>query len=297
MVAPPEHLRTRTAAELTRWLERDVGPALRKETEAIAHGGTALTLLGIKGSTKDVDLAFRSREAFDGFVSALGSLGFIQAADFRATPREVFHRLQNPASTVDVVDVRFPTWNNWRLSKAVLRKAVILPLSRVRLVRPDRDAVFLFKTYPLRETDIDDLRTILGVDPPDESRVIELFEDQDAIHRSELSVEAAHEPLFNILELRVRFAASLQLLGPSWRRKIPRIARHARQRLADLRLRHGLPELIRILRAAELVSWDDVLSGDFEPLRARVTKGPARRMGPKGRPVDGRELRRRRSSR
>jgi len=296
MAAPPEHLRTRTAADLIRWLEREVGPRLRKETEAIAHGGTALTLLGIKDSTKDVDLAFRSREAFDGFASALGSLGFTRAADFRANPREVFHRLQNPASIVDVVDLRFPTWNNWRLSKAVLRKAVILPLSRVRLVRPDRDAVFLFKTYPLRETDIGDLRTILAVDPPDESRVLELFEDQDAIHRSELSVETAHEPLFNILELRVRFAASLHLLGPSRRRKIPRIARHARQRLADLQLRHSLPELIRILRTADLVSWDEVLSGDIEPLRARLAKEPARRAGPEGRQTDGRELRRRRSS-
>jgi hypothetical protein len=166
----------------------------------------------------------------------------------------------------------------------------------VRLVRPDRDAVFLFKTYPLRETDIDDLRTILAVDPPDESRVLELFEDQDAIHWSELSVETAHEPLFNILELRVRFAASLHLLGPSRRRKIPRIARHARQRLADLQLRHSLPELIRILRTADLVSWDEVLSGDIEPLRARLAKEPARRAGPEGRQTDGRELRRRCSS-
>jgi len=51
-----------TVRELGSWLDRDVGPALREETEAVAHGGTALTMLRLKASTKDVDLGFRLRE-------------------------------------------------------------------------------------------------------------------------------------------------------------------------------------------------------------------------------------------
>ena len=281
MATPAEPARPKTAAELTRWLERDVSTHLQEETEAVAHGGTALMLLGIKGSTKDVDFAFRTQEAFDRFVDALKSLGFQTTADFRPIPGEVFRRLENPASTVDVVDARFPTWNNWRLTKAMLSKAVVLRLGNVRLVRPDRDAVFLFKTYPLRETDLDDLRTILAVDPPDEARVIALFDEQDAIHRAELTSEhVSLESLFLLLDLRFRFAASTHLLGPKMRSKIPLLVRHAAAKFGELDLKPTVPDLLARLRErSQLMDWDEVLGAGAERLRRRLAAGggkPAR---------------------
>ena len=275
MAAAASHARLKTAADLLSWLERAVSPRLQETTEAIAHGGTALTLLGIKGSTKDVDFAFRSREDFNRFVRALESIGFRRIADFRPRPGEVFLRLNNPSSVVDVVDVRFPIWNSWRVSGKVLRDAVIMRFGKLRLVRLDRDALFLFKTYPLRQTDIDDLRTILEKDPPDEARVLELFDEQDTIHRSELLRDTRHEPLLNILELRVRFAASVDLLGPSLQRKIPRTARLAKRRFKALRLRRGLKNLVQTLRTVDIVPWDDILGSDFEPLRGRLARGMA----------------------
>jgi len=277
MAVAPDRVRPKTAADLLGWLERDVSPHLAIETRAIAHGGTALALLGIKDSTKDVDFAFQSRDAFDRFADALASLGFRSRRDFRANPNEVYQRFENPSSIVDVVDVRLPTWNNWRVTPALLKKAVILPFAKLRVVRLDRDAIFLYKTYPLRETDVDDLKTILAEGAPDQSRVIDLFDEQDGIHRSELSEDTTHEPLFNILELRVRFAAALQLLGPVRRREIPRIGRHATRRFQDLRLRRSLGDLTRILRTSELVSWDDIMGKGFGPLRDRLAIPPRKR--------------------
>src|SRR3972149_6541357 len=195
MAGPPEPTRLKTATDLLRWLERGISPRLSDVTEAIAHGGTALTLLGIKDSTKDVDFAFRTQDQFDAFRRVVELLGFRGTLDSKATPSEVLHRYENRASVIDLVDLRFPTWNNWRLTKTILRNAVVIPLGNIRLIRPDRDAVFLFKTYPLRDTDLDDLSTVLSKSPPDEDRVIALFDEQDVIHRSELLTETVHEPL------------------------------------------------------------------------------------------------------
>jgi len=266
-----------TARELGTWLDRDIGPALREETEAVAHGGTALTMLRLKASTKDVDLGFRAREDFERFVAALKTTGYRVTRDFRPNPRETYLRLERWGALVTPVDLRFPTWNNWRLTEMVLRRARVIPHGQVRVVVPDRDAVFLFKTYPLRETDVDDLRTIVERSPPDEARVLALFEEQDGLHRAEIFAETVHEPLLNILELRVRFAASMRLLGPSYQRKIPRIARHARIRFGELRLRPRLTDLIQRIRAKEVMTWEDIIDESGSRLRERLTNGKTRR--------------------
>lgn len=267
-----------TARELGTWLDRDVGPALREETEAVAHGGTALTMLRLKASTKDVDFGFRAGEDFERFVAALKATGYRVTRDFRPNPRETYLRLERRGALVTPVDLRFPTWNNWRLTGMVLRRARVIPYGQVRVVVPDRDAVFLFKTYPLREMDLDDLRAILDRSPPDQARVITLFEEQDALHRSALPKETEHEPLINILELRIRFAASLRLLGPSRRRMIPRIARVARTRFEELRLRPSLTDLIQRIRATEgVTTWEDILDQSGDRLRERLAKGTTRR--------------------
>jgi len=112
MAVAPDPIRPKTSADLLGWLGRDVSPSLEVETRAIAHGGTALALLGIKESTKDVDFAFESRDAYDRFAHVLESLGFVSKWDLRANPTEVHQRFENLSAIVDVIDMRFPTWNN-----------------------------------------------------------------------------------------------------------------------------------------------------------------------------------------
>ena len=262
----------KTAGDLVEWLASEVGPRLSEETEVIAHGGTALTLLGLKGSTKDVDLGFRTREYLDRFVRALEELGYRRIADMRSRPTEIFLRFRSPGHVIDLVDLRYPTWNNWRLTEALLRGAVVLRFGTLRLVRLDPEAIFLFKTYPLRDADLEDLRGVIDRASVDQARVIALFDEQDGLHRADLAREdIEHEPLFNILQLRVRFAGSCDLLGARYRAAVPRIARHAREKFRELRLRRTLPRLVSLLRDPDrLVDWDEIVGGDADGLRARL---------------------------
>lgn len=106
---------------------------------------------------------------------------------------------------------------------------------------------------------------------PDESRVIALFEEQDAIHRGELLSEKAElEPLFLLIDLRFRFAASMRLLGRNHRTRIRRIVRHAETRFATFRPRQTIPGLLKIIRDRNhLMSWDAILGREMETLRGR----------------------------
>ncbi len=268
-------LRPKSVTDVQQWLSQEVAGTLLEDTELIAHGGTALTLLGLKDSTKDVDFSFRTKEDFDRLVTTLERLGYARTADLRPTPRETQFRYENPASPVDVVDIRYPTWNNWILTKKVLEEARAIPHGRIRLILLDRDAIFLFKTYPLRDTDLDDLRTVIERSLPDAARVIQLFDEQDQSHRAELGREdIEYEPLFHIVNLRVRHAASLHLIGEAHAARIPRIDDHAQLRFRQLKLRQRLPELIKVLRdPASVPNWDRILGKDIERLRQRLTAG------------------------
>ncbi len=271
----------KNASTLLSWLKEQVAPRLTARTETMAHGGTALTLLTVKEYTKDVELSFRQREDFERFSDALRALGYAVTADSKARRDEHWLRFQRQDAPVDLVDLHFPLWNNWRPTPRILRKSLTLHVDRIDVLRPDVDVVFLFKTYPLRESDIDDLRKILDAAPPDEGEVIGLFEEQDKAHRDELfNDQTSYEPLFNILELRVRFAGSLDLIGPAHRSRIPRILGAARQRFRELNLRTPLRDLLVELRSeghGPPISWDKVLGDRTESLRDRLAPPASRR--------------------
>jgi len=272
MAAPRSGFRLKSVADLQIWLQRDIGFRLQDETELVAHGETALTLLGLKEASKGVDFAFRTKEDFDRLVALLRRIGYRVTMDLRPIPGEVLLRLENPSSAIDVVDLRFPTWNNWRLTRRVLEGGQILPRGKARLVLPDRDAVFLFKTYPLRETDLEDMRTIIDRSRPNQRRVKELFEEQDELNRIDLrQANVSYEPLFNILNLRARFAGSLSLLGDRHRGKVKQLAQFSLRRFEDLGLPISLGALVdRIRDPNHIVDWDDIIGAGEDDLRKRL---------------------------
>jgi len=272
MAAPRSGFRLKSVADLQIWLQRDIGSRLTDETELIAHGGTALTLLGLKEASKDVDFGFRTKDDFDRLVALLRRIGYRVTMDVRPIPGEVLLRLENPSSVIDVVDLRFPTWNNWRLTQRVLEAARIIPRGKARLVLPDRDAVFLFKTYPLRDTDLEDLRTIIDLSRPNQRRVIGLFEEQDGLHRIDLrQANVSYEPLLNILNLRARFAGSMSLVGDRHRDKVKQLAQFSLRKFEELGLLISLDALVdRIRDPNRIVDWDEVIGVDEEDLRKRL---------------------------
>lgn len=272
MAAPRSGFRLKSVADLQIWLQRDIGSRLQDETELVAHGGTALTLLGLKEASKDVDFAFRAKDDFDRLVALLRRIGYRVTMDLRPIPGEVLLRFENPSSAVDVVDLRFPTWNNWRLTRRVLEAGQIIPRGKARLVLPDRDALFLFKTYPLRETDLEDLRTIIDRSRLNQRRVIGLFQEQDGLNRIDLrQANASDEPLFNILNLRGRFAGSLSLLGDRHRGKVRQLAQFSLKRFEELGLSISLDALVdRIRDPNRIVDWDEIMGADEDDLRKRL---------------------------
>jgi len=276
MAAPRSGFRLKSVADLQIWLQRDIGSRLQDETELVAHGGTALTLLGLKEASKDVDFGFRTKDDFDRLVALLRRIGYRVTMDVRPIPGEVLLRLENPSSVIDVVDLRFPTWNNWRLTQRVLEAARIIPRGKALLVLPDRDAVFLFKTYPLRETDLEDLRTIIDRSRPNQRRVIGLFEEQDGLHRVELNqANVAYEPLFNILNLRARFAGSLSLVGDRHRGNVKQLAQFSLRKFEELGLPIALGALVKRLRDSDrIVDWDDIIGIGADALRKRLMLHP-----------------------
>jgi len=276
MAAPRSGFRLKSVADLQIWLQRDIGSRLSEETELVAHGGTALTLLGLKEASKDVDFGFRTKDDFDRLVALLRRIGYRVTMDVRPIPGEVLLRLENPSSVIDVVDLRFPTWNNWRLTQRVLEAARIIPRGKALLVLPDRDAVFLFKTYPLRETDLEDLRTIIDRSRPNQRRVIGLFEEQDGLHRVELNqANVAYEPLFNILNLRARFAGSLSLVGDRHRGNVKQLAQFSLRKFEELGLPIALGALVKRLRDSDrIVDWDDIIGIGADALRKRLMLHP-----------------------
>ncbi len=272
MAVPSSAVSLKSSGDLQVWLKNEVGPILPGPILVVPHGGTALTLLGIKESTKDVDLGFREERDFDRFRDALRRLGYDVKIDSKSKPSEHFLRFENAERRVDVVDIRFPTWNDWRLTKSVLSDALELPMGNVRALRLGKEVIFLFKTYPLRETDVADLRTVLDKESLKEERIISLFDDQDRVHRNHLKDSTTeHEPLINLLNLRTRFAASMELIGPTYRRMIPRVAAHGRRKFRELRLKPSLNSLIEEIRQSDMpVDWDSVVGPEFENLRARL---------------------------
>jgi len=161
------------------------------------------------------------------------------------------------------------------LTKNVLRNARSVPYGKLDLILPDRDVVFLFKTYPLRDSDLDDLRGIVDRSPPDQARVVNLFDEQDSLCRKELErSDLEHEPLIDILNLRTRFAGSFSLVGEVYRKKLRRLVSHSRKKLRELDLVVSLDSLVQTLRDPDAVEdWDRILGDRMESLRRKLKLG------------------------
>lgn len=270
-MAASEPTAPNTAADLNRWLT-EIGKRLEERTEVVAHGGTGLTLLDVKESTKDVDFGFRTADDFHRFKGLLLDTGYRVTRDFAPRPGEVYLRLRHSTQDVDVVDLRYPTWNGWHITQKVLGGALLIPRGGIVLIRPDVETAFLFKTYPLRDTDLDDLQKILEKKGVREARIIDLFEEQDELYRRQFEEEGiAYEPVLNVVEMRTRFAASLRLLGRQHSRRIPKVYRHAQKVFQELQLPHSMEELTSLLRnEASPVDWDGILGENLEAIRARL---------------------------
>jgi hypothetical protein len=265
--------RMKTANDLSRWMRLELDSKLVRPAELIAHGGTALSLRGIKPSTKDVDFAVPNRDQFEDICIALERAGYNRLLDSQPTPRSRLVRYRNPKQIVDVVDLCWPMWNNWNLSDTILGRALRVPYGKIVLVVPEAEASFMFKTYPLRDTDLGELATMVRHEKLDQGRVISLVLAQDRLIRASLSnPNLPTEPLIDLFNLRCRYAGSVFLLSPRVRRRIPRIFTHSQRLFAELGLPWNLTQVIRKLRDVdEIMDWESAIDESGERIRKELS--------------------------
>ena len=117
-------IRPKNITTLLLWLENDISRYLDHEIQTYAHGGTALTLLGIKDSTIDVDFTFTQKDEFYGLIAILKRMGYNSTYDFKTGNRSHWIRLERQGSDVDIIDLHWPYWNNWRITKLIERGSI-----------------------------------------------------------------------------------------------------------------------------------------------------------------------------
>lgn len=69
-------------------LLRSISKFIERKIRMYALGGTALTILGIKASTRDIDMNIDSREEYDHICRIFMDLGFNRAGTYRWTAQE-----------------------------------------------------------------------------------------------------------------------------------------------------------------------------------------------------------------
>ncbi len=221
----------KTGVVLREWLDRILGPHVPPRTRGVAHGGTLLTLRGIKDTTKDVDFAFIDRGSFDACDAALLKGRYRLEADFQAVPGEIFRRYRNDSEAVDLVDLRFPTWNSWVMKGSALRGCTLLAHGRFELLQPDIETTFVFKTYPCRPADLSDLQRIVERVPIlDWVRVRLIIQEQEgfAIEKEN------HSTALVIAESRGRAYASAGVLLQQGDQRVAAFYHWARVRWQEL---------------------------------------------------------------
>ncbi len=268
-------IRPKNPTTLLLWLENDISRYLDHEVQTYAHGGTALTLLGIKDSTKDVDFTFTRKDDFYELIAILNRMGYNSTYDFKTGDRSHLIRLKKEGSDVDIIDLHWPYWNNWRITKLIERDSIQKQCGKILLKLLDHNAIFLFKTYLVRVTDIDDLRTVIEKRELDEDRLIAIFNEQDEMYRKDFNNDRLEsDPARNVIDLRARVCVSLHLIGNKYRNKLKRFAKFADKLFNELDLGLNYSEIAEFLQKefSEKTSVAELLDDEhIETLRRQLS--------------------------
>lgn len=254
----------KTASTLGAWLDW-LGAIVPGGTQAVAHGGTALTLSGVKASTKDVDVAFMERISFEAVKGALGRKYRVEA-DMRQWGSEQFLRYRNPAEAIDVVDLRFPTWNSWRMEGLALAGCVKTPHGRLRLLIPDLETLFVFKSYPCRSADLSDVRTIVEKSPLRWDRVKRIYEEQEQYASSSTEQSGA----LLVAQTRGRAFACIGTLDAGGAKGLDAIWPWIEKRWTELRLPLRSTREVLELVNRDSTDWSEFLTANEARIAERV---------------------------
>jgi len=153
-----------TEADLTKALT-DVGARLAQNITAYLIGGCAMTFMGRKVATKDIDIVLSSTGDARQFTGAMHSLGFSDVHQLTSP----YTRLGAFAIVEDARKMRFDIFDRQVYRALELSKGM---QSRARLYKRfgsldvylmSPEDIFLFKGITEREADLDDMRVLVEV--------------------------------------------------------------------------------------------------------------------------------------
>jgi hypothetical protein len=151
-------------ADLTKALE-DSGKHVSRKVTAYLIGGCAMTFMGRKVATKDIDIVLGSSDDAREFTIALGKIGFASVRHLTSP----YARMGAFDIVEDNASMRFDIFDRQVCNALVLSNGM---KSRARLYRTfgnlDVDLmapedIFLFKGITEREADLDDMRVLVEV--------------------------------------------------------------------------------------------------------------------------------------
>lgn len=136
-----------------------IGRTLKKKTECFVVGGTAMMFLGLKETTKDIDIIFKEKEDYNNSKKTLLSLGAKEPEAKIINPEKV-------SSILSLGDARFDLFLDY-LIKFKLTKSIISRVIEahefsnltVKVISPED--IILFKSFANREGDKVDVANIL----------------------------------------------------------------------------------------------------------------------------------------
>ncbi len=186
-------------ADLTGALNK-AGSKMQRKTSAYLIGGCAMTFIGRKVATKDIDIVFRSAVDAKGFLSAIQNVGFAMVRK----PTSEYNALGTFAIVEDRKGMRFDIFDRQvcralRISEGMISRARLFQVFGdldVYLMSPED--IFLFKGITEREADLEDMRILA-----------EMTLDWKAIEKECLSQERSGRWAYmlgtKLLELRTTF--------------------------------------------------------------------------------------------
>jgi len=136
-----------------------IGRTIKKRVECYVVGGTAMMFLGLKEVTKDIDIVFREKEAYEEFKKTLLALGAKESEAKVINPEKV-------SSILTVGNARFDLFYdyliNFKLTENIIERVIEshgFSNLTIKVISPED--IILFKSFANREGDRIDVTNIL----------------------------------------------------------------------------------------------------------------------------------------
>jgi len=136
-----------------------IGRTLKNKVECYAVGGTALMFLGLKETTKDVDLLFKKNEDYENLRKALHNLGAKESKTNIINPEKV-------SSIITLGNARFDLFFehliHFRLTESIIariKESHEFSNLSIKIISPED--IILFKSMADRESDRIDVNEII----------------------------------------------------------------------------------------------------------------------------------------